>query len=507
MDFRQYARPIWARRWLVLAVVAIVTVATYVYYDHQPERFRATSTIFVQTSELEQSLGGVLSFNDSARATSNQARLLTTEGVARDVAAKIGHKGDPLALLSAVKAVASDDTDFITITAVGNTPTAAADIANGFAAAFISLRSRDARGKVQRALTSARKELAETPFGLSNQDARDAVKSQIRRLQIGLTLPSGTAEIAERAFPVAAPFEPEPAKNAIFAFFLSMLFAIAVAFGLERLDRRVRDVEELEAIFGLPVLAALPSVAKTAEFIEDVPVLPHRLREASRSLRLNVDLGSTGRRARTLLVASALSGEGKSTVVRCLALAYAEAGRRVAVLEADLRRPSLDGYFGIKRGPGATDVLANEVGLAAAEQAVEVHSEGGMLTVLTAGPLPANPPAVLGSDQFRDMLAQLTERFDVVLIDSPPLLLVSDALTLVNEVDGVLLVARMSSTTRDAARRLVQSVQRVPDVNVLGVVANDVAADSVQDYLYYGHYGPGTTATADSARASVLGHK
>jgi len=468
---------------MITAVVVLVTVATFVYYDRQPDRFRAESTIFVQTSELEQSLFGVLSFSGSERTTANQARLLRTEDVAREVARRIGYRGDPRALLQAVQTAASTQTDFITITAVGNTPNEASDFANGFASAFIALRSRETRGKVQRALASARQELERLPRGQAGQDARDAAQSQIRRLQIGLTLPAGTAEIAERAVPSATPFEPNPTKNAIFALVLSLVFAVGVALGLERLDRRVRDVDELESIFELPVLAVLPAADRTSEFIGRDAVVPQRLREACRSLRLNVDLGSTGNGARTLLATSALTGEGKSTVVRSLAITYAEAGRQVVVLDCDLRRPTLHGYFQIRSRPGVTDVLAGEVSLAEAEQEVSIGS--GSLTVLTAGATPANPPAALGGAHFRDVLAQLRERFDVVLIDTPPLLLVGDALPLLNAVDGVLLVARLNSTTRDAARSLLQIVRRVPDVNVLGVVANGVVSGTLPDYLYY----------------------
>ncbi len=486
MNLRQYVRPVWAHRWLVIGVVTIVTIATYVYYDRQADVFRSTSTIFVQSSELEQSLLGVLALSGNERTTANQARLLTTEGVAREVAKEIGYPGEPRALLGAVSTEASGDVDFITITAIGDTPQSAADIANGFATAFITLRSREARGKVQRALTNAREELSRIPASTSNEDARDAAQSQIRRLQIGLSLPSGSAEVAERAVPSGTPFEPEPTRNAVFAFVLGLLFAIAAALGLERLDRRVRDVEELESIFELPLVAMLPSVDATAEFDGDEAVVPFRLREACRSLRLNVDLGSAVRGARTLLVSSALSGEGKSTVVRSLAITYAEAGRRVVVIEGDLRRPSMHECFRISQGLGLTDVLADEVSLDQCQQQVGVHSDGGSLTVLTAGPLPANPPAVLGGDQFRDVLAQLAERFDVVIIDTPPLLLVSDALPLLNQVDGVLLVARLSSTTRDAARKLLQTVRRIPDVRILGIVANAVVSDTLPDYLYYG---------------------
>src|ERR1044072_2451365 len=116
-DLRQFVRPIWARHWMITALVVLVTVATFVYYDRRPDRFRAESTIFVQTSELEQSLFGVLSFSGSERTTANQARLLRTEDVAREVARRIGYRGDPRALLQAVQTEASTQTDFITITA------------------------------------------------------------------------------------------------------------------------------------------------------------------------------------------------------------------------------------------------------------------------------------------------------------------------------------------------------------------------------------------------------
>jgi Mrp family chromosome partitioning ATPase len=297
--------------------------------------------------------------------------------------------------------------------------------------------------------------------------------------------------------------------------------ALILVFILERADRRLRRVEDVESAFEFPLLAVVPHSRKPLSSDDGNVVVPGPFAESFRSLRMNLRLSRIDRPLRTILVTSGVSGEGKSTVVRNLALSYEEAGVRVAAVEADLRRPSLADAFAVDKTPGLTDVVAGASPLEAAVQQValkqpdDVESDvgvglaehdratltavdpsrngsAGALAVLTSGPKPPDPPAILASARARSVVAELLEAYDLVLIDSPPLLVVSDALGLIPSVDGVVLVTRIGMTTRDAASRVLSLLARVPDVPILGVVANDLAARRLGGSAYGGYgYGYG----------------
>jgi receptor protein-tyrosine kinase len=319
------------------------------------------------------------------------------------------------------------------------------------------------------------------------------------------------------AVPSSVPTSPKPVRNAVFALVLSLILAVLAAFGLDRLDRRIRRTEDVEPAFGYPILAQIPHAGRPQPTHNGQVALAKPLKEAFRALHLNITLESLDRPVRTLLVTSAVPLEGKTTVVRNLALAYREAGLRVAVIDADLRQPSVHRAFNVERDPGLTDVLTNRQPLHAALQEVPVDVRGletlarvhmaadvaaeavanaasgngseptpsvGALFALASGPSPANPPAVLGSERTLAVLREVSEEYDVVLVDGPPLLPVSDALPLLSMVDGVIVVGRLDMTTTVAARRLARQVSRVPDARVLGVVVNDVTERMVRKPAY-----------------------
>lgn len=511
---RQFLQPVFRRWWLILLTVALVTGLTYAYYDSKPKQYRTSTQIFVQGSELAAALGGQSFFTDDERNTLNQATLLTSASVAADVAEKIDFTGDPRALTGRVKATAAEGKDFITIEAVGDSPEQARDIANGFAEAFIALRSQEARDRVRRALQAAQDELRATPPNEANADIRAALQSRIRQLNAVSSLPTGTAEQVDPAPLPAAAFEPRPERAALFALVISLIVSIAAAFALERLDRRIKILEDIERLYRRPILGVLPRSADAAPIDHGEPVVAGAFREPFRSLRVNIDLAAIDRPLHVLTVVSAVPGEGKSTIIRNLGLAYAEAGLNVAVVESDLRKPMLARTFNVEPRPGLTDVLAGEAEfddalkrVAAANQALVAvpanggeaaapadtgngfAASGGTITLLTSGPEPPNPPVLLASEPFANMVEKLRDRYDLVLLDTAPLLVIADAVPLVEMADGVLIVTRFNQTTRDAARRLTTVLDRVPDINVLGVVANDVPARDVGSgtYSYYGY--------------------
>jgi Mrp family chromosome partitioning ATPase len=272
--------------------------------------------------------------------------------------------------------------------------------------------------------------------------------------------------------------------------------------------------------------------------------MPAHAKESFRALRTNLLLREHP--LRTILVVSAVPGEGKSTIVRNLAIAYREEGQRVAVIDGDLRNPSLSGLFGVHNGPGLIDVLTGGATLDEAMEEVPVHAEGletvaklrqamsrrrelsadaagrqgrrsgvatatasdapsgngvptangngtgkpdgpGWLSVLSTGPRPANPVSVIGSSRFHSLLDEIAAHHDVVLIDSSPMLSVSDVVPLLHLVDGVIVASRLSLTTRGAAAKLKESIARVPGAEVVGVAVN--AGEEPQGG-YYPYYGP-----------------
>ncbi|MDP8908789.1 MAG: P-loop NTPase [Chloroflexota bacterium] len=509
-DLRDFLRPIWRHRWLVAAVVVATTVATYVYNERKPDRFRSSTQIFLQASDIDQALFGLGGPLEGDRNIVNQANLLQTPAVAREVAERINFQGDPAVLLDAIEVTPSTGSDFLVVSAVAGTPRRAAQLANAFAAAFINLRAATTREDIERALDTARRQLARLPDTTTNSAARETLRTRISSLEAIRSVSPGGARQVDRAEPAAAPFAPQPRRAALFGFALSLVLAMLAAYGLERADRRVRHLDEIDPTYGAPVLAALPHLpgSMISRSNGNAPEVAPAFREAVRGLRTNLRLASPDTPLRTFLVTSALPGEGKSTLVLNLALAYAESGLRVAVIECDLRLPSLPRLIAVKPSPGLTDVLAGEVELAAAVQAVEVGSpaaatiaapatdraptgawalEPPNLTVLTAGAQPADPSSLLATQRMKRILESARADADVVLIDTPPLLSVADALPLLGSVDATILVARIGVANRSAGRRVQDIIERIPGASLLGVVANDVpVSEFAGDYYGYG---------------------
>lgn len=507
-DLRQLLRPIWARRWWILAVVVLTTAVTYKYFNDQPKQFRSSTAIFVQQSELESALfGGAYSFGDD-RTISNQASLLRTAAVVRTVAERPEFRGQtPGSLLSKLTALPRGGSDFIDISVTDDDPVRAAKLADAFAAAFIANRSSVLRAKVIRARQAAQKELDETPAGPGTRVARENLSQRVRQLQTVESLPSGNAEQVDRA-PQGVQVAPKPRRNAIFAALMSLILAIGTAFGLNRFDRRLRTVDALESAFSLPLLGTLPVVSEAAPHESGQPSIAPLFREACRSLRTNIELSSLDRPVKTLLICSGTPGEGKSTVARSLALVYAEAGLRAALVEADVRRPTLSKALDIEADVGLTEVIAGQIdlddalyrveyagghaalartGVVEGSKSVEAADEG-TLHVLPSGGEPPNPPVMLASRQMQDLLASLVSNHDIVIIDSPPLLVVSDAVPLIGLADATLVVARLGETLRDAAKRVGSVISRVPDARPLGVIANGVNTSDVSGGFRYYSY-------------------
>ncbi len=202
--------------------------------------------------------------------------------------------------------------------------------------------------------------------------------------------------------------------------------------------------------------------------------------EAYRTLRTNLEFSNLDKALRSLLVTSAGAEEGKSTTLANLAVTIAQSGKRVILVDADLRRPTLHQVFGLKNSVGLSDMVRDDSILAnPPTQDTSVPN----LKVLTSGQLPPNPAEILGSKRMTEILAALLERADMVLFDAPPVLVVTDAAVLSSKVDGVLLVVSAGKTKRENARKAQEQLKKI-NANVIGAVLNNTKADAATQYYY-----------------------
>jgi receptor protein-tyrosine kinase len=273
------------------------------------------------------------------------------------------------------------------------------------------------------------------------------------------------------------------------------MIGIALALLLERLDRRLRGVDEIAEQFGLPVLSVVPD--SNSHSIAPSAPLRGPMAEAFQMLRTNLRYVNFEQEIRSIVVTSSVPGEGKSTVAWHLARASAASGARTLLIEADLRHPVLGEHVGASLS-GLTDVLARTVPF---ESAIVQVSSGDLdesdsgLHLLTAGRIPPNPGALLDSTWMRSLLRSVEERYDLVVVDTPPVSIVADALPLCTQVSGVIVVARPLRTTRDGAKRLREQLTGIAAIT-LGVVVNAYSRKG-GGYDPYA-YGYDTTSAVDT---------
>jgi tyrosine-protein kinase len=329
---------------------------------------------------------------------------------------------------------------------------------------------------------------------LANSVTRAFIQS-VPRLQGGSTL---RVSLVEPALQPTEPVRPKTRLNTAFGLTLGLMLGIGLAFLREFLDRSLKTAEELEAAAGVPVVGMIPpfKAARQPIPVAQQPRTPAA--EAFRKLRTNFGFLGVDRENVCCVVTSPASGDGKSTVAANLAIALAQTGQRVVVIDADLRKPSLHKLFDLPQRVGTTTVLLDDAHI---EDALQ-HPGPSLPAVLTAGQLPPNPSEVLGSRRMADLLAWLRARYNVVLIDCAPLLPVTDPMVVSQFADGVLLVTRSGRTTRDEAAA-VRAVCGKAGAAIFGTVLNATPVtegDQPSQYAYYGEVGRASKGKVEPGR-------
>jgi capsular exopolysaccharide synthesis family protein len=297
-----------------------------------------------------------------------------------------------------------------------------------------------------------------------------------------------------------SPISPKPIRNTVLGFLLGLTLALVAAVVRDALDRRFKNSREIREALRFPLVGHVrDDVLGRSVISSNGHALTAPELDAFRIIKTNVEYLDVDHPIKTLAVTSAVPDEGKSTVSSALAAAFALSGRRALLVECDLRRPTLAKRFGLAATPGLTDYLvgraspkeilqpvALEAGGDAAVNGAEAAATPGRFVCIAAGTSTPQPAELLGSQRFRDFLAQVADAYDIVVLDTCPLLSVVDTLGLVPCVDGIALCVRASRTTRDQARAARSALEHVPP-RPTGIVITGVRSGDEGDYGYYSY--------------------
>jgi succinoglycan biosynthesis transport protein ExoP len=306
---------------------------------------------------------------------------------------------------------------------------------------------------------------------------------------------------------------PNHAKNLAIAGFIGSLLAIGACFFIEYMDTSVKTMEEVRTLFGAEPLGMIPMAAQNGEPGQSSDLITAQdpksnLAEAFRMVRSSLAHSNHGRPIRHLVVTSSLPREGKSISSVNIALSYAQAGKKVLLVDADMRKPRMHNVFGASNEVGLVDVLNMEESFSGLESCIEKTGFDNLF-LLPAGPAPHNPAELIDSPRFEQLVRQLENAYDLIVFDSPPSAHLVDSLLIARQVDGMAIVVRLLNTPRQAVRYLANNL-RSSNTNVLGIIVNniDVPTNAQYGYYAYGGYGKyGGSAYYGAEEAKTAGKK
>lgn len=493
-ELAEYFRVIRERWWLIALAVIIVTVAAIGVSLLQTPQYRASVSLVYQKNNLDQALFGsqIFSSPNHDREIQTGADLVLTEPIASAVATQLGSTLSPTELRRMVTVKPRSNSNYIAIQVVSTDAQEAADVANAFVEQFIAFRQQADRATVAAARELVKEELDALSFEESSSAYGLMMKEKYESLRVLEAMQNGGFTIVERASVPDSPFSPQTKRNSVLGVIVGLVLGVGLAFLLHYLDRRIKDDKTLERELGTPVLAVVPSVTggrvrRKKGKRSSIPVGFRNhpsLIESFRTLRSSLQYFDVDSKTHIYLVTSGLPGEGKTTTVINLALSLAVSGKRVIVVEADMRRPMLQDYLKLNPGPGLSTALARSDEAPNPLQLVRVgdllsekdaakgkgKSLERNLYVLPSGPIPPNPAELLASKRMEQLIEELSEMADYVIIDTPPLLLVSDALVLGQHINGAIMTARLYETTRDEMQEVRNTFART-GIRLLGAVA------------------------------------
>ena len=513
------------RKWLIVLTVVVTVAAAAAVSRSQTAEYTADAEVLINSNPVAPTGPGSSNPDVQARYDATQAQLAHTLQVAGPAVKSVsGIPITPDQLLKESSVTPDTSSNILTFTVTNRRPQSAISLVNAFARQFTLFREAQDTAAIDQQLRGVNRQIAALTAQISAAKAAgqptDSLHVKVNRLtrtQAALTnlklLQTGGASMASSATS-ATQTQPKIIRNALLAVALGLVLGLIIATLRETLDSRVRSADDIAEGLDIPLLARLPSPPRKLRRSGNLALLDGEFQgyaEGYRRLRVALDYVNLQVGAKTILVTSAVEQEGKSTTAANLAIAIARTGRTVILGDLDLRRPSLDKFFNLESRPGLTDAVA---GAASAEDVLRAISLPGAnfngapsyLHLLPSGSVPANPGDILDSPRLAGFLSELAQRCDYLILDSPPLLVVSDAVTLGGLADGIVVIIR-SSTLRGPSLGEPERTLALCRATKLGYVLT--AAEADDDYGAYYHQGtyyvpeselPGSTPRAPTGR-------
>lgn len=508
--------------WLLLLAPIIAGSTAFVVSDRQQPLYSAsvvlrinppvTGTLDVQAVQLSQELGetyrSLITYNNVMNATIDELGLPYS---ADDLREK-------------VTASTIRDTQLVRVSVSDTDPETAAAIANIIGDEFIAYVNQEAENQYQVQVSSIEDRLAELQTqrvtlqneradleGAENEESAE-IQSRIAELELdiaeldiliqsvqqqseatvgGVASTRVQVTVSDRATPPTAPYAPRVAFYTLLGAFVGLLIALGAVALLEYMDNSVKadsDYLDLTSAPLLTTIGAIPNLRPGGNQVYVVSEPRSPSAEAIRMLRANLEFASAGKQIDTLAITSSSPGEGKSTVSANLAVVMAQAGLRTIMIDADLRKPTQHKIFSIPNDKGLTRLLTHP-DERWQESATRVAVPN--LWLIPSGPVPPNPADLLSIDSFPQLLKRIAAEADIIILDTPPVLAVSDPLVVARNTDAVLLVAKSGQTRRDALRHSAEALQK-GNMRLLGIVLNQQRSKDGMGYYYYEGYGPTT---------------
>ena len=519
VDLRQYLAVLRRQRRLIVLFTLAGLLAAGLYTYTRPPVYTATAKLVVQPTGINLSQAAP-SGPVKLVSLPTEAEVMTSTDVATLAARALGSTATPQSLLERVSVSIPTDAQVLAVSYSDGDPRVAMQGAIAFAEAYLSFRQSEAEDSIsQRAaalngkitelnkkIRSLNQIIATAPHDSTTAGNAEAEKEQLAG-QISLFqtqladlagLNTDPGQIVFRPLPPNHPSSPNHALGLALGLFLGLTVGMVSAVFRSRTDQRVYERGTLEEAIGVPVLAVVPRIREwnrrqTPMLVTlDDPKSPAA--EAYRALRPALLVAAAERGVKSIMVVSPLAGEGKTTTAANLAVALAQADKRVWLISADLHRPRIHEFFGLDNQRGLADVLSGDADPWDATEQSRVPN----LWILPSGPLPDNPAELLQSDDMRHLLNEEGDKFDFIVLDCPPVLAVADVLGLVSSVDAILFVADAASSKRDVLRTAREQLEQVR-APLLGAVLNNLAVEQAKLYPGYG-YGYGD-------RAAVVGER
>jgi len=531
------------RTWIIAVVLVVTPLSAVVFSKLQQPLYQGTAKVLVNRANIVSAITNVTDpstvGNDPTRFLTTQSDIARSPTLASRVVDAAGVPGLTVEkLLADSKVTAAANADLLNVSVSSTNRRDAIRLADIYAQEFTTFKTDLDTARINDALVTLRQRIkALSAAGVSPASPSYATLLQYAsQLETVGKLLANNTQVLNRA--VAEQTRPRTKRNALLGGLLGIVIGVGLAFLAEAIDRRVRVEKEIEESLDLPLLARIPRPPRRLRNADQLVMLAEPTSvesETFRKLRTHIEFVNLESDARTIMVTSAVGREGKSTTIANLAIALARAGRRVALVDLDLRRPFLDKFFRLESVPGVTDVVLKHsklldamrpIGLTGrvrdldpslkrgfgwrpssrsnsrptSSRAVMQSSNGrsdieGVLNLLPAGTMPSDAGEFVGNAGIAAIIEELRQQFDYVLVDAPPLLAVGDAMTLSAQVEGIIAVTRLRFVQRQLLHELARHLEMCR-AEKLGFVLTGAELEEGYGYGYY-DYAPSKAERAE----------